>query len=234
MNLLRLYFFPILGVIALAACSSPAIVFVAPTYNPTHVHRVAMLSLADYPEAPGSGEIAAATFEKYLLEAGYSVVERRQVAQILKEQSLSFSGAVDASQIRNLGRILGVDALVMGNVTDFSNSREQTVMVDVPQEQSDPIYGRVVTVQQNGNTTVETVQHVITGYSYTQTDQIIPETQTVPAHVGLSIRLVDTQTGEVLWVSSGASDGSNLAAATETASSKIMEATIKKLKAAKR
>lgn len=216
----------------LVGCSSPAVVFIASDYNPSHVRRVALVKIADYPDAPGSGEIAASTFEKYLLPAGYNVIERRQVAQILQEQSMNLSGAIEPAAIQNIGKILGVDAVVLGNLTEFSNTREQTVMVDIPQEQSDPIYGQTVTVQRNGDSMVKTVQPVVTGYTYTQSDQVVPETETLPAHVGMSVRLVDAQTGEVLWISSASSDGVDLTAAIEHVSSKIMQAVIKRIKKA--
>src|SRR5689334_8251488 len=109
----------ILSGAVLSACSSPAIVVIAPNYDPSHIRRVALLYIRDNPGMSGSGEIASSTFEKYLLWAGYNLVERRQVTQLLKEQSLNFSGALDPATIRNVGKILGVDALIMGNLTEF-------------------------------------------------------------------------------------------------------------------
>ena len=214
---------------AFSACASPAIVIVSRGYDPTRVRRVAVVDIKDFPGLWGSGEIAASTFEKYLLWAGYSLVERRQVNEIIKEQSFGASGAIDPAMIRSLGKLLGVDALAFGSLTDFSNSREQTVMVDIHQEQSDPIYGQVVTDQQSGNTTVRTIQSVVTGYSTTRTSQVMPEIVTLPAHVGLSVRLVDTQSGEVLWSASSSSDGVDLTAAAEQASAEIMQAVVKQL-----
>lgn len=215
---------------ALAACASPAVVFVGRGYDPARVRRVALVGFQDFSGLSGSGEIAAATFEKYLLLGNYNLVERRRVNEIIKEQGFGASGAVDPATIRKLGKLLGVDALVLGSLTDFSNVREHTVMVDVPLEQSEPIYGRVVTTQQSGDTTVRTVQKVVTGYSYVQTNQLVPETQTVPARVGLSVRLVDVESGSILWSGSGSSEGDNLASAAEEASSKIMQAVLKQLK----
>jgi len=213
---------------ALAACATPAVVFVSRSYDPARVRRVALANIADFPGMQGSGEVAAGTFEKYLLWAGYGLVERRQVHEILREQSLSVSGAVDQTTLHNLGKILGVDALVFGSLTDFSNASEHTVMVDVPQEQATPIYGSVETVQREGDAVVKTRQRVVTGYTYTQADQVVPETQSLPAHVGMSVRLVDVQTGEVLWTASASSYGVDLTAAAEQASSKIMQAVLDK------
>lgn len=191
-----------------------------------------MMSMTDFPDAPGSGEIVSGTFEKYLLWAGYTVVERRQVQSVLAEQSVTLSNSTDPNAIRNIGKILGVDAVVLGDVTDYTNSREHTVMVDIPQEQTDPVYGQVVTVQRQGDTLVKSVQNVVTGYNVTQTDQVVPETETFPAHVGISVRLVDVLSGEVLWTCSGGAEGVDLGAASEQASSKIMQALAKRLKKA--
>jgi len=216
----------------LAACAPPAVVFVAPNYQPGQVRRVALVSMTDFPGTPGSGAIVSGTFEKYLLWAGYDLVERRQVRDVLKEQSLTLSRSVDPNAIRKLGSLLGVDAVVIGDVTDFTNVRQETVMVDIPQEHTEPIYGEVVTVQRQGDTTVKTVQSVVTGYNVTHTTRVVPETQTFPAHVGLSVRLVDVRGGQVLWSSSGSADGVDLGAAAEQASSKIMQAVVKQLQKA--
>lgn len=221
--------------LALAAgCASPGIVFLSQGYSRAEPRRVALLNFADYPGAPGSGEIAASTFEKYLLWADYNLIERRHVSQILKEQALSVSGAMDQSTIRNIGKIIGVDALVFGTLTDFSHNRERTVMVDMPQQQSEPVYGQVVTVQQSGSATISTTQSVLTGYATRQTSRLVPEVITFPAKVGMAVRLVDVQTSEVLWSASTAADGSSLTTATEEASSKIMLAVVNQLKKIRR
>jgi len=215
---------------AFSGCFSNAVVAVSKNYNAASVRRVALLAFTDYPGMQGSGEIAAGTFEKYLLDAGYGVVERRQVAQILKEQSLSVSGAIDQTELRSIGRLLGVDALAMGNITEFSDVSRQTVLVDVVQEQMDPIFGQVVTTSRRGNETVQTTQNVITGYNASRTSQVLPETQTLPARAGISARLVDAQTGEILWSASARGTGDSLSAASENSASALMKAVLKKLK----
>jgi len=49
----------------------------------------------------------------------YSLVERKQLDRILQEQNFQQSGRADASTAAQLGRILGVDAIVIGSVTQF-------------------------------------------------------------------------------------------------------------------
>lgn len=49
----------------------------------------------------------------------YSVVERKQLDRILSEQNFQQSGRADASTAAQLGRILGVDAIIIGSITQF-------------------------------------------------------------------------------------------------------------------
>src|ERR1700694_1432373 len=49
----------------------------------------------------------------------YSVIERKQLDRILHEQNFQQSGRADASTAAQLGRLLGVDAIIIGSVTQF-------------------------------------------------------------------------------------------------------------------
>ncbi|MBW4657394.1 MAG: CsgG/HfaB family protein [Drouetiella hepatica Uher 2000/2452] len=56
-----------------------------------------------------------------LVEGGsYSVIERSKVAAILAEQNLAQAGRIDPATAAQIGRILGVDAVVVGSVTRFN------------------------------------------------------------------------------------------------------------------
>jgi hypothetical protein len=219
---------------ALAGCAAPAVVMVSRGYDAAKVQRVTLAGFDDYPGAPGSGEAASSAFEKYLLLAGYRLVERRQVSALMNEREFSYSNAT-VDQIQILGKTLGVDALVLGNISEYSGSSEHTVMVDMPQQQIDPLYGQVITKsgggRGDGGARVTTVQNVVTGYAVTQSNTVVPQTEVVPAHVALSVRLVDVQSAEVLWSVSAASDGDSLSSALEQASAQAMRAVAKKLKA---
>jgi hypothetical protein len=190
----------LLAVAGLAACAPSAVVVISPSYRPANVKAVAVTAFSDFPGESGSGDAAANTFEKYLLQAGYRVVDAAQA-----------------------------DALAVGALTDYTGARDETVMVDIPQEQSDPVYGQVVTTQRSGDTRVKSVQNVVTGYAITQTSQVVPETQTVPAHVAMNVRLVDAKTNELLWSVSSSGSGDDLPAATEDASAAAMKALLKQL-----
>ncbi len=47
----------------------------------------------------------------------YQVMEREQLEKILKEQRLSLSGTIDESSAAEVGRLLGLDVIIMGNVS---------------------------------------------------------------------------------------------------------------------
>jgi len=50
----------------------------------------------------------------------YTIVERSRLNAVLSEQNLSTSGIVDESQAANLGKVLGVDAIIIGTVNPNS------------------------------------------------------------------------------------------------------------------
>ncbi|NLY90059.1 MAG: hypothetical protein GX081_00425 [Firmicutes bacterium] len=51
----------------------------------------------------------------------FRVMEREQIQKILDEQNFGASGLVDAGSAARIGKILGVQFLLMGRVTEFSN-----------------------------------------------------------------------------------------------------------------
>lgn len=221
----------VLGALSLAiggmfGCATPAVVFVSPDYNPQQIQRVALLGFDDFPGQTGSGAMVADVFEKYLLNAHYQLIEREQADQVLAQQNISLDSANGPTVLSAIGKSLGVDAVIMGSLSELTDTSEQTVMVDVPQEETEPVYQDVVVARRNGSEHVRSVQ---TGQQTTFTDESVPETETLPARVGLSARLVSVKNGELLWSGSGDGDGMDLSSAAEDVSSKIMDALTKDL-----
>ena len=72
-------------------------------------------------EIPGiSRGTSDITVNGFVNEGTYSVVERSQIEQILSEQDFGDSGRVDAATAAEIGRILGVDAVLVGSVTELN------------------------------------------------------------------------------------------------------------------
>jgi hypothetical protein len=216
---------------ALAGCASTGQVILSPHYDSSHIRSVALAGIQDYPPVSGSGKVAAGIFEKYLLLGGYRLVDRSQAEQALEDQGLASSGALDLSSIRSIGKRLGVDALAFGQLSDFSEASDRTVIEDLAQEESEPIYGRQETTQRIGDTKVRTEQDVVVGYNTYTTHTPVQETLESPAHVGISVRLVDAQSGEMLWSGSASGQGTQTHEAMEEASAELMKAVAGRLKA---
>jgi curli biogenesis system outer membrane secretion channel CsgG len=59
---------------------------------------------------------------KYLVQDGtYSVIERKALDKILAEQNFSNSDRANPASAAKLGKLLGVDAIIVGSVTQFGN-----------------------------------------------------------------------------------------------------------------
>jgi TolB-like protein len=52
----------------------------------------------------------------------FKVIERQLLNQVIKEQKLTLSGIVDPNSAKQLGRVLGVDAIVSGSITDLGKT----------------------------------------------------------------------------------------------------------------
>ena len=62
-----------------------------------------------------------------LVEGGvYSVFERRSIDKIMSEQNLSNSDRADPMTASKIGRLLGVDAIVIGSITQFGRDDRTT------------------------------------------------------------------------------------------------------------
>ncbi len=63
----------------------------------------------------------------YLVKDGtYSIIERKVLDKIMAEQNFSNSDRADASSAARIGKLLGVDAIVVGSITQFGNDTKNT------------------------------------------------------------------------------------------------------------
>jgi curli biogenesis system outer membrane secretion channel CsgG len=64
---------------------------------------------------------------KYLVQDGtYSVIERQALDKILAEQNFSNSDRANPTSAAKIGKLLGVDAIIVGAVTQFGNDTKNT------------------------------------------------------------------------------------------------------------
>ena len=64
---------------------------------------------------------------KYLVQDGtYSVIERQVLDKIMAEQNFSNSDRANPNSAAKIGQLLGVDAIIVGTVTQFGNDTKNT------------------------------------------------------------------------------------------------------------
>lgn len=67
-----------------------------------------------------------------LIQRGMTVVEREKMEQVLNELGKSFSGMIDSYTAAEIGKMMGVEAIVVGTVADMGNSVDlRARLVDV-------------------------------------------------------------------------------------------------------
>ncbi len=58
----------------------------------------------------------------------YSIIERAALDKVLKEQNFSNSNRADPNSAAQIGKLLGVDYIVVGSITEFGNETKNTGM----------------------------------------------------------------------------------------------------------
>lgn len=66
--------------------------------------------------------------QKLVQDGKYSVIERNALEKVLSEQNFSNSDRADAATAAKIGRILGVDAIILGTITQFGRDDKSTTV----------------------------------------------------------------------------------------------------------
>jgi hypothetical protein len=124
----------VITMILRVGCGGPmATVTFGPTWGGEKIQRVAVLPFSDAKGDPGwnifvgwatqpqNGEAVASILAEGLIDSGcYKVIERSKFQSILDEYGLSASELIDKKGAKEAGRLLGADAIVMGNVGRYN------------------------------------------------------------------------------------------------------------------
>jgi curli biogenesis system outer membrane secretion channel CsgG len=63
---------------------------------------------------------------KLVKDGNYSVIERKALDKIMAEQNFSNSDRANPSSAAKIGKLLGVDAIIVGSITQFGNDTKNT------------------------------------------------------------------------------------------------------------
>lgn len=175
-----------------AGCATNMQVAISPKANFAAVQRIAVVSFGG-----PQGDAAADSMTQYLVGYGANVVERQRLQSVLTEQQMGSSGVLDPSTVRRVGKILGVDALIVGTVSELTPSRSYVV-----QSGASVVVGGVTAIDGRN-------VYPVGGVPGSPDSQIIASA----ASVALTARMVDVETGSILWSAMMSYEGFDTASA---------------------
>lgn len=95
-------------------------VWVNPPFDNSFIKRIAVLEFSNYGYRYKAGKIVADYVEQFLVTfSKYTVINRMELNHILREHNLSLRGFLSSETVKKIGKIAGVDALIVGNVQNY-------------------------------------------------------------------------------------------------------------------
>jgi Curli production assembly/transport component CsgG. len=186
--------------------------YISKQYDFKSMKRIGILEFSS-PDDTFKG--AENLFAEYLIKYGYTVVERAQIEKVLAEQNLSATSYLSPEVTRKIGKVLGVDALLIGEVTSYLPERKALTYHVTHTNTSEPVFNNQVTKDAQGHVSVRSVY---AGQEEHREKSIYPVEYTIYAQVGVVAKLVDVNTAEIIWVGDDTCEGaSGLSALSESA-----------------
>lgn len=187
----------------------------SPTYDFTHMRRIGVLAF----DAPRPMRGAENVFAKYFMKEGFTVVERAGLEKVLAEHNISVSGFMSPSTTKKIGQILGVDVLLTGEITGYTPPKTTVAMVENRSVKSEPVY--TTSRYTNPDGTVNEITSA-SGTRVTHSAETTPTEYTVSARAGITAKLIDVETAEVVWLGSEAATGSTGMSAIDGAAKRMV------------
>jgi len=184
--------------------------------------RVAVYTF-DAPQGTQGGVLVSDIFAATLREKGYQVFERSEIERVLREQQLLIEGRTTASDLdiaQRLGQLGAVQYMVFGAVTLY-NSEGQTVLLPVTVAQEDRevyeeeyaeyrdwyINGFRLAPNRWATDAFDRAEMLRAEEGVLSIEELEEELLKEPreefrtiASVGISAKIVDVQTGEIIWM----------------------------------
>ena len=196
---------------------------ISPSYDFNQMNRIGVMGF----DSPYSGLSGVENlFAKYLISSGFKVVERAQLEDVLKEHHIAVSGYLSPVTTKKIGEILGVDVLLVGEVTAYSPSRKEMALVATRKTESHPVYAQTIMPGPDGKPT-PVAQRV--GTSYSQSTDVQPSEYTINAQVGVIAKLIDVETAEIVWIGSLSQESSRALDAADSIARSLVKSFTKEL-----
>jgi curli biogenesis system outer membrane secretion channel CsgG len=209
----------------LSGCATPRSV-ISQSFD-VNSKRLAVTKFDNAKNLPGIEDI----FAQQLMKKGFTVVERKELERVLAEQKIGLSGLFKPETTKKIGEMLGVDGLVIGEVTSYSPKKSKTTTEENDDYFATPVYRKVW--RQNPDGTSSAVLEQV-GTKTRVEKHRVPVTVTTNPKFGIVVKIVDTQTAEVVWVGSVLEEGEDLMDAEESGVHALVKDLWKDIKELKR
>lgn len=195
----KLFAFFVLFCWSVLGCTPKTVI--SKTYDFNRMNRIGIMAFSSpWSSLKGVENL----FAKYLISSGFKVVERAQLESVLKEHHISVSGYLSPETTREIGRILGVDTLLIGEVSLYTPARTELTMTATHRREATPVYTQDVMQLPDGTYVGYTRQ---VGTHYSDSTDVRPTQYTLSAQVGIIAKLVDVETAEIIWIGSDNGSG---------------------------
>ncbi len=175
--------------------------YISKSYNFNNLKRIGVLAFAS-PNDAFSG--AENLFSKNLIKYGYTVVERAQIEEVLAEHNLSSSSYLSPAVTRRLGKVLGVDVLLTGEITSYMPEQKTLVYNVSRRSSSEPVFAKEIVKDSEGNVKVKSTY---AGQQHQTSKDVYPSEYTIYAQVGVVAKMIDVDTAEIIWVGDDTKEG---------------------------
>lgn len=206
---------------ALLGCTPKTVI--SPTYDFKQLNRIGIMAFSNTQGVlPGVENL----FAKYLIASGFKVVERAQLESVLKEHHIAVSGYLAPETTREIGRILGVDVLLVGEVSSYTPARTELTLTSSRRMESRPVMQQDVMKMPDGTYVGYTRQ---TGTQVSHAVDVRPTEYTINGEVGLIAKLVDVETAEIVWIGSDEESSASTLDAADLIARKLVKSFKKEL-----
>lgn len=149
------------------------------------VRRAAIMDLKNVTSDPDASQKVMGLITAELLNARkFELVERSQIYRVMDELKLGMSGLVDEKHAKSAGRMLGADAVIIGEITSFQHE-EKPFEYKYSRER-----GRLLPLPP-GDRTPDIIGLPAETRTYTVEKYYVS--------VGFALRMIAIESGEIIW-----------------------------------
>lgn len=110
----------------------PSVSYYSDDIDFSKYESLAVFPFSDAPGSPGSGQVVQGIVIQELAKASFKIAERSRLREIIDEHKLAMAGVTDQSEALEIGKIIGVRAIVVGEGGQYVMQPRQTRTIYYP------------------------------------------------------------------------------------------------------